>query len=218
MMLVKTTITLYLRKLNWHWHSLWKQYKSKLYTKMAYAETVCNPKPWNWMIRSCQNSPIALCLYIRLTRYHSAKSVTKLAIPFNVSRATCQIRKIAGFGCAGMPGTFSPPPQVSDPDINHGTCVTHVPWCMPGSLTSVFFWSRWRGKRFRHSRRMHNTKFCVSGKRPIERSPVQVAMNGTYFLSSCISRGDIFYRKDARVKKHDSRTLVPELGNCISTK
>ena len=24
--------------------------------------------------------------------------------------------------------------QVSDPGMHHGTCVTHVPWCMPGSL------------------------------------------------------------------------------------
>ena len=35
-----------------------------------------------------------------------------------------------------MPGTFSPPPRVSDPDMHHGTCVTHVPWRMPWSLTS----------------------------------------------------------------------------------
>ena len=48
----------------------------------------------------------------------------------------------------GMPGTFSPPPRVSDPDMHHGTCVTHVPWCMPGSLTSGFLWSRRRGKTF----------------------------------------------------------------------
>ena len=27
----------------------------------------------------------------------------------------------------GMPGTFSPPARVSDPDMHHGTCVTHVP-------------------------------------------------------------------------------------------
>ena len=47
-----------------------------------------------------------------------------------------------------MPGTFSPQPRVSDPDMHHGTCVTHVPWCMPGSLTSSFLWSRWRGKTF----------------------------------------------------------------------
>ena len=26
----------------------------------------------------------------------------------------------------GMPGTFSPPQPVSDPDMHHGTCVTHV--------------------------------------------------------------------------------------------
>ena len=67
-----------------------------------------------------------------------------------------------------MPGTFSPPPLVSDPDMHHGTCVTHVPWCMPGSLNSGFLWCRCRGKRSRHSRRMRNPQFCVSGKRPIE--------------------------------------------------
>ena len=45
----------------------------------------------------------------------------------------------------GMSITFSPPPRVSDPDMHHGTCVTHVPWCMQGSLTSGFLWSRcWR--------------------------------------------------------------------------
>ena len=38
----------------------------------------------------------------------------------------------------GMSGTFSPPPWVRDPDRDHGTCVTHVPSCMPGSLTSGF--------------------------------------------------------------------------------
>ena len=26
-------------------------------------------------------------------------------------------------------------PLVSDPDMLHGTCITHVPWCMSGSLT-----------------------------------------------------------------------------------
>ena len=34
-----------------------------------------------------------------------------------------------------MPGTFSPPPRVSDPDMHHGTCVKHVSWCIPGWLT-----------------------------------------------------------------------------------
>ena len=76
-----------------------------------------------------------------------------------------------GFAHApGMRGTFFPPPGVSDPDMHHGTCVTHVPWCMSGSLTSGFIWSRWRGKRSRHSRRMRNPQFKVSGKRPITSS------------------------------------------------
>ena len=56
----------------------------------------------------------------------------------------------------GMPGTFF---------MHHGACVTHVSLCMPGSLTSGFLWSRWRGKRSRHSRRMRNPQFYVSGKR-----------------------------------------------------
>ena len=66
-----------------------------------------------------------------------------------------------------IPGTFSPPLRVSDPDMHHGTCVMHVPQCMPGSLTSGFLCGRWRGKRSRHSLCMHNSQFYVSGKRPI---------------------------------------------------
>ena len=67
----------------------------------------------------------------------------------------------------GMPGTFSPPLRAGDPAMHHGTCVTHVPRCMAGSLTSGFLSSRWRGKRSRHSRRMRNPQFYVSGTRPM---------------------------------------------------
>ena len=42
----------------------------------------------------------------------------------------------------GMLGTFSPPPRFSDPDMNRGTCVTYVPWCMSVLLTSDFLWRR----------------------------------------------------------------------------
>ena len=59
-----------------------------------------------------------------------------------VKWVSCQIRKIAGAHAPGMPGTFSPPPQVSDPDMHHGMCVMHVLWCMPELLTSGFLWSR----------------------------------------------------------------------------
>ena len=67
----------------------------------------------------------------------------------------------------GMPGTFSSSPRVSDPDMHHSMCVTHALWCVSESLTSGSLWSRWRGKRSRYSRRMHNPQFYVSGKRPI---------------------------------------------------
>ena len=33
---------------------------------------------------------------------------------------------------SGMPGTFPRHRGLSDPDMHHGTCVPHVPWCMPG--------------------------------------------------------------------------------------
>ena len=78
----------------------------------------------------------------------------------------CQIRKIPGYACTGNAGNVSQPPRVSDPGMHHGTCVTHVPWCRPGKLTGGFLWSRWRGKRSRHSLRMLNPQFYVSGKRP----------------------------------------------------
>ena len=81
--------------------------------------------------------------------------------------ASYQIRKIEGCGCAENAGNIFPPPRVSDPDMHHGTCVTHVSWCMPGSLTSDFLWSGWRQKHSQHSRRTNNTQFYVSGKRPI---------------------------------------------------
>ena len=56
---------------------------------------------------------------------------------------TYQIRKIAGCACAGNAGNVFPAtdfkgkvPLISDPGMHHGTCVTHVPWCMSGSLIS----------------------------------------------------------------------------------
>ena len=49
-----------------------------------------------------------------------------------------------------MPGTFSRPLRASDPDMHQGTCVTHAPWCMLGSLTSCFLWIRWRIRQEAH--------------------------------------------------------------------
>ena len=54
--------------------------------------------------------------------------------------ASCQI-----CACAGNAENVFPATAVNDPDMHHGTCMTHVPWCMPGSLTSGFLCSQWRG-------------------------------------------------------------------------
>ena len=59
-----------------------------------------------------------------------------------VQWASYQIRNIACCACAGNAGNVFPrrrfqrKPLVSDPGMHHGTCVTHVPWCMSGSLAS----------------------------------------------------------------------------------
>ena len=83
---------------------------------------------------------------------------------------------------SGMRETFIPPPRVSDPNLHHGTCVTHVPWCMSGSLTSGFLWSWWQGKRSRHSWRMRNPQFYVSGKRPMLLFSVFSQLGRSYVL------------------------------------
>ena len=130
----------------------------------------CNTDRW-WSI-SCElreasgtgdrsvNSYMASCMRnIGLT----ATALTQILSEW----ASCQIRELRVADAPGIPGTFSPPPRVSDPDMHHGMCVTHVPWCMSRSLTSGFVWSRWRVKRSRHSRRMCHPQFFVSGKRPM---------------------------------------------------
>ena len=67
-----------------------------------------------------------------------------------------------------MPGTFSPPPRVGNTDVHHDTCVTHVPWCMPGSLASGFLWSRWRGKRSKHSGACATRNFAYLVRCPLQ--------------------------------------------------
>ena len=53
-------------------------------------------------------------------------------------------------------------PLVSDPGMHHGTCVTHVPWYMSGSLTRV------GGKKnVPGIPGMRNPQFCVSRKMPV---------------------------------------------------
>ena len=52
--------------------------------------------------------------------------------------ASYKIYTIAGCACVGNAGEVFPAIDLKgyrDPGTHHGTCVTHVPWCMSGSLT-----------------------------------------------------------------------------------
>ena len=67
----------------------------------------------------------------------------------------------------GMQGMFSPSPRVSDSAMHHGTCVMHVPWCMPGA---VFYENGGGEKHSRHSRRMRNPHFTYLVRGPWDRA------------------------------------------------
>ena len=76
----------------------------------------------------------------------------------------------------GMPGTFprhliQRKPLVSDPGMYHATCVTHMSWCMPGSLI------RGGGENvpgIPGARAIHNFTYLVRGQylRVSQSSPV----------------------------------------------
>ena len=106
-----------------------------------------------------------------MTRINKECSIPWLIKPW----ASFQTRKICGLRMRReCRERFPPPPRVSDAGMYHDTCVTHVPWCMPGSLTCGFLWRRWRGKHSRHSRRTRKPQFCVSCKRPMRDSTSKV--------------------------------------------
>ena len=64
------------------------------------------------------------------------------------------------------------------------------------SLTSGFLWSQWRGKLSRHSRRMHNPQFHVSGKRPIDLSGSLFWHSWNLGIFWCKVHGRILYTDD----------------------
>ena len=67
----------------------------------------------------------------------------------------------------GILEQFLPPLRVSDPDMHHDTCVSHVPWCMSGSLTSGFPLKLVVGKTFPAFRAHAQAAIYASGKRPM---------------------------------------------------
>ena len=78
---------------------------------------------------------------------------------------------------------------VSDTGMYNGTCVTHVSWCMLGSL------NRGGGKkRSRHSWRMRILQFYVSGKSSILQSLYFIVAGLTTKLRATISKTTHRYR------------------------
>ena len=94
---------------------------------------------WNVI---CLRAKFVACLRCpKIVYTHLMNNYNQMRCVLNYSWASYQIRKIAGCACAGNAGNVFPrrrfqrKPLVSDPGMHHGTCVTHVPWCMSGSLT-----------------------------------------------------------------------------------
>ena len=103
------------------------------YYKWVFTRTCCVWAKWHWYFSVCQlKSPL------KKVSLSAANSVVWECGP---------IARYVKLRTAHVPRMFSPPPRLSNPGMHHGTCVMHTSWCMPGSLTSGSFWSRWRAKR-----------------------------------------------------------------------
>ena len=74
-------------------------------------------------------------------------------------------------------------PRVSDPSMNYGTCVTHVPWCMSGSLT------RGGGEYIPGiPGAWANTQFYVSGKGLMQTKVCSSWLHRLCFAQFCLTR------------------------------
>ena len=122
----------------------------------------------------------------------------------------------------GMPGTFSPPTLVSDPDMHHGTCVTHVPWCMPGSLISGFLWSRWRGNCDRIPGACATRNFTYLVRGPLCSDIwVSVSMmphsspdySNEKNITNCSRKQSLFFRFTFA----EQQTWIGKNGDCLTT-
>ena len=114
----------------------------------------CSPKPWNPCLHGLCVTAATRPLWPLWTTKTSvlAQQVNRRrqsgGMQSHYHGPLARYVKLRVAHASGMPGTFSPPPRDSDPDMHQGTCVTHVPWCMPGSLTSAFLLKSVAGKTF----------------------------------------------------------------------
>ena len=114
----------------------------------------------------------------------------------------------------GMPGLFSPPRRINDPNMHNSMCMRHVPWCMPRVLPSGVLWNWWQRKYSRHSQHMHNPQFHVSGKRPM----MATILSETTYLTQC-------QRSSPEVNGNKSSQWLPNtsfeasiINNCQNSK
>ena len=116
--------------------------------------------------------------------YRSGQCIALLHV---MAWTSCQMRKVIGCACAGNVGDVFPPPRVSNPDMHHSTCIGA---CQDRQL-AVSFIVDGGGNHTRHSRRMLNPQFYVSGKRPIvDRFPLTLFKNNWSYAMN-LSCGDI---------------------------
>ena len=115
------------------------------------------------------------------------------------------LRKIAGCACAGNAGNVFP--AIVGMRSRHAS--RHVPWCMPGSLTSGFLWSRWRGKRSRHSRRMRNPQFYYLERGPCTERYIFIFYRFSTLRWRRLLKSELMEDKDPCVLPTLSRAWLP---------
>ena len=128
--------------------------------------TVTNPilltSSWN-PVRACISNYLHIKLCNIMVRHWNLNIQCGLADQLKLGHGPLARKvKLRAAHAPEMPGTFPRHRELAIP-----TCIMARAWRMPGSLTSGFLWSRWRGKRSRHSRRMRNPQIYVAGMRPM---------------------------------------------------
>ena len=120
---------------SWYMEDSFKEFGLFL-DQISYWLTCLYDRLWNVHTICCHYHFLTLTIQ----DMHSIKHIWLILQWPVLPWASYQTRTIGIAHAPGIPGTFSPPrlhrkPLVSDPGMHHGTCVSHVPWCMSGLLT-----------------------------------------------------------------------------------
>ena len=142
---------------------------------------------------------LILVVWYVLSFWNEKQMCKCIWINFNCNGPLARYAKLRIAHAPGMPGTFSQPPPISDPDM----------------LTCGFLWTWWREKRSRHYRRMRNPQFYVSGKRPI--SCGDMYLQGMWY-SSIISKYRLSTENIQSGNQSINETISPDATMTISCK